>query len=117
MLTVRNLENTLLFYTGILGMEARKQNDRWALFFGKQKINLHTEKSQFQPAAGEPTWGSQDICFAVEEKIEMIAEEITNSGWPIELGPVRRIGALGPINSIYLRDPDGNLIELASYDI
>ena len=114
-LTVRDLKKTLDFYTRVLGMEAREQNGRWSLFFGQQKLNLHTEKGQFQPAAAVPDYGTQDLCLIVCGDPEQILRDIEAAGWPIELGIVPRTGALGPMDSIYLRDPDGNLIELSVY--
>ena len=114
-LTVQDLDRTLDFYTRVLGMEAREQNGRWALYFGQQKINLHTRKGEFLPAALVPTYGSQDLCLIARGEIEQIRQELAASGWPIELGVVARTGALGPIDSIYLRDPDGNLIEISVY--
>ena len=114
-LTTRNVEACLAFYTGILNMEPVRADGRTALRFGAQKINIHTRPGEFQPAAGNPTPGSQDFCLVAEGEIAQIRAEIEAKGWPIELGPVERTGALGPIDSLYLRDPDGNLVEIAVY--
>ena len=114
-LTTGNLEKCLTFYAGLLGMEHQEKNGRHALLFGAQKFNIHTRKGEFQPAAENPTEGSIDICLVVEGSIEEIAAEIKAKGQAVELGIVKRTGALGPIDSIYLRDPDGNLVELCVY--
>jgi catechol 2,3-dioxygenase-like lactoylglutathione lyase family enzyme len=114
-LTVQDLQRTVAFYTRHLGMEAVSFDDgRQALHFGIQKINLHPADAPRQPHAAHPTPGSADLCFIVDEHIEAVAERLRRDGVAIELGPVRRAGAEGPVLSIYLRDPDGNLIELAS---
>ena len=80
------------------------------------KFNIHTRKAEFLPAAGNPEYGSLDLCLAIEGSIEDAEKEIKEKGGAIEEGPVTRHGALGEMKSIYLRDPDGNLIELASYE-
>ena len=77
---------------------------------------IHRKKAEFLPAAGNVTYGSQDICLIAEGNIEEIKQEILDKGYPVEIGPVKRTGALGAMNSIYLRDPDGNLIEIAVYE-
>ncbi len=114
-LTTKNLKACLYFYGDILGMKTTYQNDRYVLYFGKQKINIHTQKGEFQPAASNPSYGSLDMCFVVNEKIEDVQKEIEEKHYPIEQGIVKRHGARGDMHSIYLRDPDGNLIELCSY--
>ena len=108
-ITTENLEACLHFYVDILGMRAEEKNGRYALFFGNQKFNIHTRKAEFLPAAGNPEYGSLDLCLAIEGSIK-------EKGGAIEEGPVTRYGARGEMKSIYLRDPDGNLIELASYE-
>ena len=115
-LTTNNLEACLRFYSDVLGMDVVHTNGRYALHFGKQKINIHTKAAEFLPAADHPQSGSLDICFVVDEPIEMVYRELTNKGIPLETGIVGRHGALGKMKSIYLRDPDGNLVELCSYD-
>jgi catechol 2,3-dioxygenase-like lactoylglutathione lyase family enzyme len=105
-LTVADVGRTVDFYER-LGMEARTFEDgRVALHFGDQKINLHLRGAEIEPHAATPLAGSADLCFLVDE---LPAE----SGLPVELGPVERTGAHGPLRSVYLRDPDGNLIELS----
>jgi catechol 2,3-dioxygenase-like lactoylglutathione lyase family enzyme len=107
-LTVADLEATLAFYER-LGMRAETFGDgRRALRFGEQKLNLHVAGQEFQPHARVPAPGSADLCFLVDGDPEAAA-----AGLEIELGPVERTGATGPLRSVYLRDPDGNLVELS----
>lgn len=114
-LTTEKLEECLHFYGEVLGMKITHENNRYALHFGNQKINIHTRKGEFQPAAANPSYGSLDICFVVNDSVENIQKEIKEKDYPIEEGIVKRHGAKGDMHSIYLRDPDGNLIELCSY--
>lgn len=97
-------------------MEAVCENNRHALRFGGQKINIHTKAAEFLPAAKNPQVGSLDICFVVDERIETVYDELIRKGVSPETETVERNGALGKMKSVYLRDPDGNLIELCSYD-
>jgi catechol 2,3-dioxygenase-like lactoylglutathione lyase family enzyme len=113
-LTVADLEATVRFYRDGLGMTPRTFGEgRHALHFGAQKINLHLSGHEFEPKAGRPTPGSADLCFLIEEPLEEVAARLTALDHPVLLGPVPRAGGCGPILSIYVRDPDGNLIELA----
>lgn len=114
-ITTQDLEKCLHFYVDVLNMELDNRNDRYAVKFGEQKINIHRKKAEFLPAAQNVTYGSQDICLIAEGNIEEIKAEIEAKGYPIELGIVGRTGAMGPIDSIYLRDPDGNLVEISVY--
>ena len=114
-ITTQDLEKCLHFYRDILDMEVDDRNNRYALKFGNEKINIHRKKAEFLPAARNVTYGSQDLCFIVDGDIAEIKKEIEAKGYPIELGIVKRTGALGPIQSIYLRDPDGNLVEISTY--
>lgn len=111
---VSNIEKSLCFYTEILGMEADTSNQRYAVKFGNQKINLHVGKAQFLPAALHPTFGSADICLLAEGNIDELKAEVESKGIQIEIGIVNRQGAQGAIQSIYFRDPDGNLIEVST---
>lgn len=113
--TTQDLDKCLHFYVDILGMELDNRNDRYAVKFGNQKINIHRKKAEFLPAAQNVTYGSQDICLIADGNIEDIKAEIEEKGYPIELGIVQRTGAMGPIDSIYLRDADGNLVEISVY--
>jgi catechol 2,3-dioxygenase-like lactoylglutathione lyase family enzyme len=113
-LTVRELDATVRFYVEGLGMELREFGEgRNALHFGGQKINLHVAGREFEPKAADPTPGSADLCFLTERPLADIAARLESLGYPIIEGPVARTGAAGPITSIYTRDPDGNLIEIA----
>lgn len=116
-LTVASIDNTVAFYERVLGMEkvVFGPQGRVALNFGQQKINLHEEGREFDPKAERPTAGSGDLCFIVED-FAGIAEHLDLCGVPILEGPGPRTGATGPIRSIYIRDPDGNLIELSTYE-
>lgn len=115
-LTVRDVEATVAFYERALGMRALVFGEgRRALAFGAQKINLHAAGREITPHAGSPLPGSADLCFVVDEPIPAVVAHLRREGIAIELGPVPRTGALGPIESVYLRDPDGNLIELCRY--
>lgn len=115
-LTVRDIEATCAFYSRVLGMEVVTFGEgRRALRFGAQKINLHQAGREFEPKAAVPTPGSADLCFIVDTPVAETLAALGAAGVTIELGPVRRAGALGEIESIYLRDPDGNLLELARY--
>jgi catechol 2,3-dioxygenase-like lactoylglutathione lyase family enzyme len=110
------MDATIAFYAGVLGMTPTSFGDgRRALIFGYQKINLHRAGAEFEPKALRPSPGSADLCFVLDCTLEEAASRLENAGVAIEAGPVARTGALGPIQSIYLRDPDGNLIELACY--
>ena len=115
-LTVADIERTAEFYCRALGMQKEAfDNGRVALRFGDQKINLHQAGQEFEPKARNPIPGSADLCFITCAGIEQAMAEIRTIGVPIEEGPVDRIGARGPMRSFYFRDPDGNLIEVASY--
>ena len=114
-ITTQHFEECVRFYVHILGMELDNRNGRYAFRFGNQKINIHRNEAEFLPAAQNVTYGSQDICLIVEGDIEAVQAELQKKGVPIELGIVKRTGASGPMASLYLRDPDGNLIELSQY--
>ncbi len=115
-LTVRSVETTCDFYSRVLGMEVEEfEGGRRALEFGRQKINLHQAGKEFEPKAEQPTPGSGDFCLITDVPLERVAEHIRSCGVEIIEGPVSRTGATGGISSIYLRDPDGNLIEVSNY--
>ena len=115
-LTVKDLETTVFFYESVLGMEKQSFGEgRIALKFGKQKINLHEYGSEFEPKAHLAVPGSEDLCFITEQPLADAMQHVQNAGIDIIEGPVMRSGANGPIESIYFRDPDLNLIEVARY--
>ncbi len=115
-LTVRDVEQTCAFYQSVLGFEVVTFGEgRKALRFGKQKLNLHQQGREFEPKALAPTPGAIDLCFVTETPIDKVRRELEEKHVPIEQGQVERTGAVGRLLSIYLRDPDGNLIEIANY--
>lgn len=115
-LTVADLDATIAFYVDTLGMEpVTFGGGRRALAFGPNKINLHRAGQEFEPKALHPTPGSADLCLVTDDALETVIERLAAQGVPIEEGPVDRTGALGPIRSVYVRDPDQNLIEISRY--
>jgi catechol 2,3-dioxygenase-like lactoylglutathione lyase family enzyme len=116
-LTVRSVEATCAFYAGVLGMEVVTFGEgRKSLTFGSQKINLHERGKEFEPKAAQPTPGSADLCFITDAPLPEVIEHLNSPGVPTLEGPVTRTGALGPIRSVYLRDPDANLVEVSVYE-
>lgn len=114
-LTVADLDVTVDFYTRVLGMQPVTFGEgRKALAFGGQKINLHLAGREFEPKAERPVPGSADLCFIVATPLEAVIAHLEQQGVAILEGPVQRTGATGPIRSVYLRDPDLNLIELSN---
>lgn len=115
-LTVVSIEQSVRFYCDILGFEEVTFGaGRKAVKCGNQKINLHEAGRELLPHADRPTPGSGDLCLAYEGDIDLIAEFLQRTGVDIEEGPVDRTGAMGPIRSVYIRDPDQNLVELSVY--
>jgi catechol 2,3-dioxygenase-like lactoylglutathione lyase family enzyme len=116
-LTVRDVDATCAFYSRVMHMKVVTFGDnRRALSFGKQKLNLHRADVPIAPHASHPTPGSADLCFITDAPIAEVVAELQRLGVAIEEGPVRRTGATGPITSVYFRDPDDNLIEVGAYD-
>ncbi|MFM7418795.1 MAG: VOC family protein [Alphaproteobacteria bacterium] len=119
-ITCRDVEISASWYQRVLGMEREEfgPHRRTSLRFGGQKINLRpvntTQEEWFTGAAGGVP-GTDDLCFVVTMKSDQVAEYLRACGVAVEVGPVAKAGALGPIMSVYCRDPDGNLIEIASY--
>jgi catechol 2,3-dioxygenase-like lactoylglutathione lyase family enzyme len=118
-LTTSNEQACIAFYTQVLGMTLETfvggtpPVERKAFKFGNQKINLHLKGKEFEPKAQVPTPGSLDLCFIAKGPLDEFIQHLAVVAWPIEEGPVRRTGATGPIRSVYLRDPDLNLIEIS----
>jgi catechol 2,3-dioxygenase-like lactoylglutathione lyase family enzyme len=114
-LTVASIERTCAFYADVLGMTVETFGaGRTALRFGDQKINLHQADRTFEPKALRPTAGSGDLCFIAATALTEVVAHLGACGVAIEQGPVERTGATGPIRSVYIRDPDGNLVEIAN---
>ena len=115
-LTVADIDRTVAFYVRVLGMtEVTFGAGRRALQFGVQKINLHQSGAEYKPHAQVTAAGSGDLCFIAATSLEDAIAHVRACGIDIEEGPVRRTGATGAIESFYIRDPDGNLIEIANY--
>ncbi|VAW17727.1 biphenyl-2,3-diol 1,2-dioxygenase III-related protein [hydrothermal vent metagenome] len=115
-LTVGDIDASVAFYE-VLGMERQTFGEgRIALCFGRQKINLHRAKGETaSPRADSPGTGTADFCL-IDSDLAQARRRLEDAGIAIELGPVARTGAAGPIRSIYCRDPDGNLVEIAAYE-
>lgn len=120
-LTVADIDLTCQFYSTVLGVcvvrfQTTSGEERVALRIGNssQKINLHLAAQPFQPAARSPQPGSADLCFITPTPLDTVVAHLTTLNISIIDGPVQRTGTLGPILSIYVRDPDGNLIEVAN---
>lgn len=114
-LTVRDIRASVAFYTRVLGMqEVMFGGDRRALAFGHSKLNLHQAGRELEPKAARATPGAVDLCLLAHTPIAEIIRHLARHGVTVEEGPVERTGAQGPILSVYVRDPDGNLIELSN---
>lgn len=118
-LTTRDLDACVRFYTEVLGMELVRfrtpAEERLALSFGRQKINLHVWGREFVPRAYVAVPGSLDLCFIASTTLENVIERLRAEGVTVVEGPVDKTGATGPIRSVYVRDPDLNLVEISVY--
>jgi len=115
-LTAFDVQRTLDFYSTVLGMEPITfAGGRRGLAFGRQKINLHQAGKEFEPKALKPVPGALDLCFITETPLADVIAHLKAHGVAIAEGPVPKTGALGPMSSVYFRDPDGNLIEVSNY--
>ncbi|BEI42553.1 MULTISPECIES: VOC family protein [unclassified Polynucleobacter] len=118
-LTTAHEKQCIDFYTRVLGMTLESfiggtpPVERKAFKFGQQKINLHIKGKEFEPKADLPTPGSLDLCFIADRPLKEVIEQLDAKNWPIIEGPVVRTGATKKINSVYVRDPDQNLIEIS----
>lgn len=118
-LTTSRPDACIDFYTRVLGMRldtfvgGNPPVERRAFAFGNQKINLHVQGAEFEPKAHLPVPGALDLCFIASIPLEAVIERLAQHRWPIVEGPVKRTGATGGIRSVYVRDPDHNLIELS----
>lgn len=114
-LTVEDIDATASFYSQVLGMDIIAfAGGRKALAFGAQKINLHQHGKEFEPKAQKPTPGSADLCFMTSVPLHEVTRHLSSCNVALIDGPVQRTGAAGPILSVYFRDPDMNLIEVAN---
>lgn len=115
-LTTVDLDACKDFYIRVLGMREQSfGSGRVALCFGQQKINLHVRGHEFEPKAHLPVPGALDLCFIASEGLDSVIAHLQAQDWPIIEGPIQRTGATGPIRSVYVRDPDLNLIEISEY--
>ena len=115
-LTVKDIDASCDFYTTVLGMqEISFGPGRKAVAFGDQKINFHQVGKELEPKALQPTPGTGDLCFITAEPLSEVIVHLQNMGVEIIEGPVKRTGASGSMTSVYIRDPDQNLIEVATY--
>jgi catechol 2,3-dioxygenase-like lactoylglutathione lyase family enzyme len=115
-LTVFDIDRTIDFYRRVLGMEpVTFAGGRRGLAFGRQKLNLHQAGREFEPKALKPVPGAIDICFATGTPLDEVVAHLQGCGVVVAEGPVPKTGALGPMMSVYFRDPDGNLIEVSNY--
>jgi len=116
-LTSTDAGATIDFYTRVLGMQLETFGEnRVAFRFGNQKINLHVRGAEFEPKAHLPVPGALDLCFIASIPLDAVIERLRAAGWPIVAGPVARTGATQKIRSVYVRDPDLNLIEISELD-
>jgi catechol 2,3-dioxygenase-like lactoylglutathione lyase family enzyme len=115
-LTVADIDRTCAFYTRVLGMEVVHFGEsRTALKFGQQKINLHPVDRIPGLVADKPTPGSADMCFITKVPLAEVTAHFAECGAPVVAGPGPRAGAIGTIQSVYIRDPDQNLVEISNY--
>jgi catechol 2,3-dioxygenase-like lactoylglutathione lyase family enzyme len=119
-LTTRDKEGCIRFYTEVLGMQLERfrtpTEERLALKFGNQKINLHEWGKEFTPRAHVAAPGTLDLCFIAAVPLEEVVNRLAQMRVPVLEGPVRKTGAMGPIRSVYVRDPDLNLVEISVYN-
>jgi len=117
-LTTRDKDACIRFYTEVLGMKLEKfLENRLALRFGRQKINLHEWGREFEPKAHVPVPGSLDLCFIALVPLEVVIKKLESAKISLIQGPVAKTGAMGPMRSVYVRDPDLNLIEISVYNL
>lgn len=115
-LTVEDVEASCAFYEALGAEVVTFGDDRKAIHFGDQKINLHPVDNDVDLVAADPTPGGGDFCLVIETPIEEVERRLRELDVEIVEGPVERAGAVGPITSVYFRDPDANLVEIATYD-
>jgi len=117
-LTTRDRDACIRFYTEVLGMKLERfLENRLAFHFGRQKINLHEWGREFEPKAHVPVPGSLDLCFIASVPLEAVIKKLESAKISIIEGPVAKTGAMGPMRSVYVRDPDLNLVEISVYNV
>ena len=115
-ITVSDIDKTINFYKRVLGMSVIAfANDRKALRFGNQKINIHQAGKEMKPNAQNAAMGTADVCFISDHPLETVQNHLQSEHIHIEYGPIEQHGAVGIMDSVYFRDPDGNLIEVGVY--
>jgi catechol 2,3-dioxygenase-like lactoylglutathione lyase family enzyme len=114
-ITAEDVKASLHFYIDILGMAFDGSDNRYSVRFGDQKFNIHQGNTQIRPVARNAAFGTADFCLVAEGTIQEVLAELQEKNVPIELGIVPRTGAQGPMDSVYFRDPDGNLVEIGVY--
>ena len=119
-LTTRDLAACIRFYTEALGMKLERfrtpTEERLALKFGNQKINLHEWGKEFSPRAHVAVPGSLDLCFIAAVPLDEVIQKLRKTGVPVIEGPVAKTGAVSKLRSVYVRDPDLNLVEISVYE-
>ncbi|MHC3438063.1 VOC family protein [Natrialbaceae archaeon A-gly3] len=116
-LTVEDIDRTCEFYATAIGATVRTFGEgRTALHVGDQKINLHPAGDEYEPHADRPVPGSEDFCVYTDRPLSNVQNHLEDHDVPIEYGPVEKTGARGPMRSVYVRDPDGNLLEIDHYE-
>jgi len=116
-LTVFDIDRTIDFYSRVLGMEpVTFAGGCRGLSFGRQKLNLHQAGREYEPKALRPAPGAIDLCFIAATPLGQVIESLKAEKVAIIQGPVAKTGALGSMQSVYFRDPDGNLVEVSNYD-
>ena len=114
-LTVSDIDRSVAFYRDVLGMSPVTFGDgRTAVTFGRSKINFHEVGKEFEPKARRPVAGSADICLITGDRLDDVRAELDARGVAVEDGPVERTGAVGRLLSVYVRDPDDNLVEISN---
>lgn len=115
-ITTTQPDACIAFYTGVMGMKLEHFGEgRRAFSFGRQKINLHVKGSEYEPKAHLPVSGSLDLCFIADRPLDQVIERLKAANVKIIQGPVPKTGAVGNLRSVYVRDPDLNLIEISEY--
>ena len=115
-ITTKDFDACVHFYVDLLGMRLVQKEGRYALHFGRHKFNIHRRPAEYLPAAERPVPGALDFCLEVEDPLEDVLAEMRAKQAPVISEIVPKNGANGKMRSFYLRDPDGNLVELSEYD-